>query len=119
MLQKNKNIHTVVPFETYELLEKQIQDGKIVPSLAVFEKEIIYTLRRMTLPEIAAMPDVSDGLENRIKMAANNCNNLKDLITNIKSKQFTRNSYSENITVCIIEYFEKRYECFKTYYAIH
>lgn len=89
LIQKGKNIHTLVPFETYELLEKQIQDGKIVPSLAVFEKEILYCLRRMTLPEIAALPDVSEGLENRIKSAANNCNNLNDLISNIKSKRFT------------------------------
>lgn len=90
LLQKKKNIHTVVPFETYELLEKQIQEGKIITSLAVFEKEIIYTLRRMTLPEISALPDVSEGLENRIKMAANTCNNLTDLIDNIKSKRFTQ-----------------------------
>ena len=89
LIQKGKNVHTLVPFETYELLEKQIQEGKIVPSLAVFEKEILYCLRRMTLPEIAALPYVSEGLENRIKSAANNCNNLNDLISNIKSKRFT------------------------------
>jgi len=90
LLQKKKKIHTLVPFETYELLEKQIQDGKTVPSIKVFEKEIIYCLRRMTLPEIASLPDVSEGLENKIKMAANNCNNLEDLINNIKSKRFTQ-----------------------------
>ena len=89
LIQKKKNVHTLVPFETYELLEKQIQAGKIVPSLAVFEREIIYTLRCMTLSEIATIPDVSDGLENRIKMAANNCNHLSELIQSIKSKQFT------------------------------
>ncbi len=89
LLQKKKNIHTVVPFETYELLEKQIQDGKMIPHLAIFEKEIIYTLRRMTLPEIASLPDVSEGLENKIKLAANHCNHLTDLIQNIKSKRFT------------------------------
>lgn len=89
LLQKKKNIHTLVPFETYELLEKQKQDGKIIPHLAVFEKEIIYCLRRMTLPEIAALPDVSEGLENKIKLAANHCNHLTDLIDHIKSKRFT------------------------------
>ncbi len=89
LIQKKKNVHTLVPFETYELLEKQIQAGKIIPSLAAFEKEIIYTLRCMTLSEIASLPDVSDGLENRIKIASNNCNHLNDLIQNIKSKQFT------------------------------
>ena len=89
MLQKNKPIHRVVPFETYELLEKQQQEGKMITSLATFEKEIIYALRCMTLPEIASLPDVSEGLENKIKMAANHCNNLKDLLDHIKSKRFT------------------------------
>lgn len=110
LIQKKKNIHTLVPFETYELLDKQIQDGKIIQSLAVFEKEIIYALRRMTISEIASLPDVSDGLENRIKLAVNNCNHLKDLIARIKSKQFTRNTYSENLIICSFEYFSKRYE---------
>lgn len=110
LIQKKKNIHTLVPFETYELLDKQIQDGKIIQSLAVFEKEIIYALRRMTISEIASLPDVSDGLENRIKLAVNNCNHLEDLIARIKSKQFTRNTYSENLIIFSFEYFSKRYE---------
>lgn len=119
LLQKKKNIHTLVPFETYELLEKQIEAGKIISGLSVFEKEILYTLRRMTLPEIAAMPDVSDGLENRIKMAANNCNHLQDLICNIQSKQFTRNTHSTHFALCTFEYFTKRDEYFSKNYTIH
>lgn len=89
LLQKKKPIHTLVPFETYELLERQQQAGKIVPHLTVFEKEILYALRLMTLPEIANLPEVSEGLENKIKQSANHCNNLADLIQNIKSKRFT------------------------------
>ena len=69
MIKNKKPIHKVVPFETYELLERQAKLGKIIPDLTVFEKEIIYTLRKMTLQEIASLPDVSEGLENRIKMA--------------------------------------------------
>lgn len=44
----------------------------------------------MTLDEIAALPDVSEGLENKIKIAANNCNNLEELISKIKSKRYTQ-----------------------------
>ena len=90
MVQNKKNVHYVVPYETYELLDKEINDGKIISSLSCFEKEIIYTLRRMTLSEIANLPDVSEGLENKIKMAANTCNKLDDLIKNIKSKRYTQ-----------------------------
>lgn len=89
MLQKKKNIHSVVPFETYELLENKMEEGQLITSINVFEKEILYTLRRMTLQEIANLPDVTEGLENRIKLAVNNCNNLEEVIERIKTKRFT------------------------------
>lgn len=95
------------------------KNGKIVTGLTAFEKEIIYALRRMTLPEIASLPDVSEGLENKIKMAANNCNNLKDLMNQIKSKRFTRNAYSANFAVCAFEYYAKRYEYGKKNHTIY
>lgn len=90
MLLNNKNIHTVIPYETYELLDKEKSEGKMISSLKTFEKEILYSLRKMSVQEIANIPDVSEGLENRIKMAVNNYNNLDELISNIKSKQFTQ-----------------------------
>lgn len=90
MLQNNKNIHYVVPFETYELLEEKKKNEQIITSLSVFSKEIIYTLRKMTLSEIASLPDVSEGLENKIKSAVNTSNTLEDLISKIKSKRYTQ-----------------------------
>lgn len=90
MIQNNKNVHYVVPYETYELLDECINSGKIIPDLRIFEKEIIYTLRKMTLSEIAILPDVSEGLENKIKIAANNFNTLDEVISNIKSKRYTQ-----------------------------
>ena len=90
MIQNKKSINRVVPFETYELLERQAKQGKLVPSITVFEKEIIYTLRKMTLQEIAALPDVSEGLENRIKLAVNSYNDLPSVIAAIKTKRYTQ-----------------------------
>ena len=88
MIQNGKNIHRVVPFETYEIIEKLQEKGNLVTSLKLFENEIIYTLRRMTLAEISKLPDVSEGLENKIKQAANSCADLDTLINKIKSKRF-------------------------------
>ena len=91
MINNKKNIHTVVPYETYEVIERIKSEGKIVESIKIFEKEIIYNLRKMTMTEIANLPDVNEGLENKIKQAANSCNNLEELINKIKSKRYTRN----------------------------
>lgn len=90
MISNSKNIHTVVPYETYEVIERLSNEGKIVTSLKVFEKEIIYNLRRMTITEIANLPDVTEGLENKIKQAALATNTLETLIEKIKSKRFTQ-----------------------------
>jgi predicted nucleotidyltransferase len=90
MILNKKNIHSVVPFETYQIIENLQKKGQIIPSLKIFEKEIIYTLRKMTMTEIANLPDVTEGLENKIKQAVNTSNNLDDLISKIKTKRFTQ-----------------------------
>ena len=101
MLAENENIKPYIPFETYEIIEKHLKYGKIVPDISVFEKEILYTFRRMTLSEIASLPDVSEGLENRIKSAANTTSNLADFITKVKSKRYTLTRL-QRIMLCAI-----------------
>ena len=60
-----------------------------------FEKEIIYTLRKMSIREIANLPDVSEGLENLIKNSADNCNDMSKLIANINPKDILKLEYKE------------------------
>lgn len=92
-LLKNKeysDVSKVVPRSTYQILGQQANNGRMILSLERYQKEIIYALRKMTVEEIAELPDVSEGLENSIKNAANNCNNLTELINGIKSKRYTQ-----------------------------
>jgi len=107
MIQNNKNVHYVVPYETYELLDECINSGKIISDLKVFEKEIIYTLRKMTISEIALLPDVSEGLENKIKIAANNFNTLEELVSNIKSKRYTQSRIQRILLYALLDITQK------------
>lgn len=70
-------------------MEEQQNLGHIIPNLSVFEKQIIYTLRKMSIQEIASLPDVSEGLEYRIKEAANVSTTLEGLLSYIKTKRYT------------------------------
>lgn len=91
-LIKNKNfdtIKTVIPLESSSVLMDCINSGCVVPDLNRFEKEIIYTLRTMSIEEIANIPDVSEGLEFSIKKAANSCNNINEFLDIVKSKRYT------------------------------
>lgn len=79
----------LMPAPSYTNLIKNLKAGHVVPDISVFEKEIIYTLRKMTTSEIAELPDVSEGLEFAIKNAANSCNTIIEFLNIIKSKRYT------------------------------
>lgn len=87
----NTDIKKFVPETTYEILKQKTEKNEIVPGLAKYEQAIIYKLRSMELEEIALLPDVNEGLENKIKKAADSCNTLLELTEKIKSKRYTRN----------------------------
>ena len=82
-------LRKVVPEDTFSTLLENIKVGHVVPDLSVFEKQIIYNLRKMSIQEIAELPDVSEGLENAIKNAANSCNSVVEFLNIIKSKRYT------------------------------
>ena len=107
MINENKNVHSVVPYETYEILEKLKSEGKIIPSLKVFEKEILYSLRKMTMTELANIQDVTEGLENKIKQASNSSKNLDELINKIKSKRFTQTRIQRILLYCLLNITKK------------
>ena len=91
-LIKNKSfdiIKTLVPYNTYSILIEAIKNGHIVEDLSVFEKEIIYVLRKMSIEEISNLPDVSEGLEFSLKSAADSCNSVIEFLNKIKSKRYT------------------------------
>jgi predicted nucleotidyltransferase len=84
------DISKVMPRSSYILLAQELRKGHYVLDLSKFQKEILYILRKMSIEEIEKLPDVSEGLENVIKNAANSCNNIIDLVNMIKSKRYTQ-----------------------------
>lgn len=89
---KNGNfdiLRRVVPESTYSILMDNIKQTHIVPDLSVFERQIFYNLRKMSIEEIRNLPDVTEGLEFSIKKAANSCNSIYEFLNIIKSKRYT------------------------------
>lgn len=89
MLLNKQSVKHLMPISSYSILKNELGSGRFVLSLAQFEKEIIYKLRMMSIEQIANLHDVSEGLEYKIKEAANTCNDLENLMFMIKSKRYT------------------------------
>ena len=53
------------------------------------ETTILYKLRTMTKAELSDLPDVEEGLHNRIYECARSSNSLEELYTSLKTKRYT------------------------------
>jgi len=89
-LQQFDDIRRVMPRECYMLLREEMKRGNLVFDLRKYETIILYNLRKMTIRDIANIPDVSEGLEYSIKEAAENCNTIRDFIDMVKTKRYTQ-----------------------------
>jgi len=77
-----------LPTLTLQVIAKEIKHHHNPVFLQDFETVILYILRHIKTHEIKKFFDVREGLENRIKKAAQTCSNLDQLISQIKSKRY-------------------------------
>ena len=79
-----------VPKYVQNLIVENKKNGNLVYSLKVYEKEIIYTIRKMSFEEISSIPDVPENTCKKIINSAGLCNTLEELISKIKNKSITQ-----------------------------
>lgn len=91
-IRKNINnddiIHTL-PDYVYTILQREKKSGRCPVTLSNFSDLILYKLRDSDLNFIKNLPDVGEGLENKIKKGAESSNDIYELIDNIKNKRYT------------------------------
>ena len=99
-----------IPESTFNILEENIKKGNYVKNISAFDKEIIFTLRKMSTNEIANLPGVSEGLEFSLKNAANQCNSVVELLSIIKSKRYTQTRLQRILLYAILGITQKDME---------
>ena len=83
-------LQNFMPETSFNILQDCLENGHIVRNISELDKTIIYTLRKMSIDEIANLPDVSEGLEFAIKSAVNQCNTITELLSIINTKRYTQ-----------------------------
>ncbi|MBQ8869016.1 MAG: nucleotidyltransferase family protein [Oscillospiraceae bacterium] len=77
------------PAPAAELFKAEFKNGGFSNGLESLETALVLKLRTMTKEKIAALFDVSEGLENRIWRASREKSDLTGLCTEIKTKRYT------------------------------
>ena len=81
-------LYKCMPKESYEILKAEADAGRIA-DYSLLERAIVAHLRTTSPEQLKMVPDVSEGLENRIILAANKFHSLDDILTAVKSKRYT------------------------------
>lgn len=87
LIDDGEDFSAFVPKATFDAIN-EYDDKELLCWFENFERTILYRLRSMTPPDIATLPDVGQGLENRIFQAARISTNLEELLNNIKVKRY-------------------------------
>ena len=83
-ISNNENAESLMPETSVEILEKSYRANR-----QVYEKLVFYKLRTMTADELKNVPDVNEGLENRIIQMCHKATTLEELLDLIKTKRYT------------------------------
>ncbi len=82
------NVLSLCPPDAADVLRREIACGNAPADIKMLERMLLTELRLASGEEIAALPDVSEGLENRILAAAKRADSLNSLLEAVKSKRY-------------------------------
>jgi predicted nucleotidyltransferase len=85
-----------------DIIRRALAEGLVPVFPDVFDAVLLHTLRLRGIPYIAALPDVSEGLENRIYDAALVCDTREVLISRIKSKRYAYSRISRILLYALL-----------------
>lgn len=84
-----QGLQLYTPALAAELFKAAFLEGNRSMGIHSLETALLLKLRTMTAAEIAELPDVSEGLENRIYRVARECSDFESLCFKIKTKRYT------------------------------
>ena len=98
ILKGDTSYKKFIPDTTAEIISDCIKSGECPAEFANNHRGILTVLRRMTSEDFENIPDVTEGLENRLVKAVRENNCVSDIITAVKCKRYTHARLSRIIT---------------------
>ena len=88
MLQNGQDCSALMPPAAFSVLQEEIRLKQAPASLFLAERAVLSRLRRMDRSDFALLPDISEGLENRVLNAVRQAVSLEELYRLIKTKRY-------------------------------
>ncbi len=77
------------PNSTADILKQAVQEGRAPADISFVDRAVLSKLRSMKVEDFAALPDISEGLENRLMRAAADACSYEEFLSLAKTKRYT------------------------------
>ncbi len=88
LIKTGREYESFVPATTYDILRTAQTDNRFPSLYSRLETAVLADLRRKTPADFANVPDIAEGIENRILEAAKSSINLNDVFDKVKTKRY-------------------------------
>ncbi len=88
MMGRKEDFSEYVPNLSYRVAEEEIAAGRAPADLSFLGRAVLADLRRMDRKKLSRLPDLSEGLENRIFGAVQQAGSLPELLRSVKTKRY-------------------------------
>ena len=105
-LNKEQILSNVVPTSTYNIMK-----NSIIKSLKDLEKEIIYSIRKMSIEELSQILEVNEGIEIRLKKYSFETDDIYQLVDLVKSKRFTQTKIQRILIHILLNMTKNEFNC--------
>ncbi len=89
LIMQNEDVSGYVPEATAEIIKQQIKQSACPADLGRLDRALLMTLRKMSVQQMSLLPDISEGLENRLYKASREATSVDKLIEAVKTKRYT------------------------------
>ncbi len=83
-----RSVAPYMPPAAYRVLTQAMADGKCPTAVSRAERALLYALRRMTPAEMATLPQVSEGLDNRLYKATRTADSFEALVEAVRTRRY-------------------------------
>ncbi len=88
LLLEGRNCSELMPESAWQILSRETAEGRAPADLRCAERAILAKLRCLSRAEFSQLPDLSEGLENRIFSALQKASTLEELYILAKTKRY-------------------------------
>jgi predicted nucleotidyltransferase len=87
-IENGNSVSQFMPEKAYRILKEEISSGRAPASLSFVERAMLASFRQMNRKAFSSLPDISEGLENRIYASVQTAGSMSELLRTVKTKRY-------------------------------